>query len=54
MVLGEHVRFVLPALTGDGVFLIYDPETGIVRKSKSSGAARNLFGFRTVCVRVAR
>lgn len=54
MVLGEHVRFVLPALAEDGSFLIYDPETGIVRKSKSSGAARNLFGFRTVCVRKAR
>ena len=49
MVLGEHVRFVLPALASDGSFLIYDPESGAVKKSASAGEARSLFANRTVC-----
>jgi hypothetical protein len=50
MVLGEHVRFVLPVKDAGGNFLIYDPENGRVSSSKSAGASRDLFKYRTVCI----
>lgn len=47
MVLGEHVRFVVPELS-DGRFEIWDPETGKVSRSSDAGAARDLFSYRVV------
>jgi hypothetical protein len=51
MVAGEHVRFVLPVKDAEGNFLVYDPENGRVSSSKTAGASRNLFKYRTVCIR---
>jgi hypothetical protein len=48
MVLGEHVRFLEPALTAVGSFRIWDPENGRLIVSPNSGAARELFGYRIV------
>ncbi len=48
MVLGEHVRFLEPALTADGRFRLWDPETGKLILAKESGVARDLFSFRVV------
>ncbi len=50
MVAGEHVRFVLPVKDASGNFLVYDPETGKISPSKTAGASRNLFNYRTVCI----
>jgi hypothetical protein len=50
MVLGEHVRFLEPALAANGDFRIWDPETGKLIASKDSGAARDLFRYRIVAL----
>ncbi|MGP1587074.1 MAG: L,D-transpeptidase [Treponemataceae bacterium] len=54
MVAGEHVRFVLPVLTKDDKFLLYDPETGKVTSSKNTGDCRECFDFATVTIRQTR
>ena len=51
MVLGEHVRFVLPTKDAKGNFLVYDPENGKISPAASAGASRDLFKYRTVCIR---
>ena len=48
MVLGEHVRFLEPRLTSDGLFRLWDPETGKPLVSREAGAARELFHYRVV------
>jgi hypothetical protein len=50
MVLGEHVRFALPALAPDGRFRVWDPETGAVKSSGDAGTGRDLFGFRVLAL----
>ena len=50
MVLGEHVRFVLPEITVNGSFLLYDPETGLITAENNLGVGRDLFNNRTVCI----
>jgi len=48
MVLGEHVRFLEPALAEGGCFRLWDPESGKPIVSREAGVARELFGYRVV------
>jgi hypothetical protein len=48
MVAGEHVRFIEPALSPEGRFQVWDPETGRVTASADAGAFRELFDYRVV------
>jgi Uncharacterized protein conserved in bacteria len=50
MVLGEHVRFLEPSLSPSGEFRIWDPETGKLMISSSSGTGRELFHYRVVAL----
>jgi hypothetical protein len=50
MVLGEHVRFLEPRLSPAGDFRIWDPESGKLIVSHSSGAGRELFNYRIVAL----
>ncbi len=50
MVLGEHVRFLEPRLAPNGNFRIWDPETGKLIVSSSSGSSRDLFQYRVVAL----
>jgi hypothetical protein len=50
MVLGEHVRFLEPSLAPGGEFRIWDPETGKLIISPSSGTGRELFRYRVVAL----
>jgi hypothetical protein len=50
MVLGEHVRFLEPRLSPKGEFRIWDPETGKLIVSASSGSGRELFRYRIVAL----
>jgi hypothetical protein len=50
MVLGEHVRFALPALAPDGLFRIWDPETGKVGTCGEAGAGRDRFSYRVLAL----
>jgi hypothetical protein len=54
MVLGEHVRFLEPRLSASGEFRVWDPETGKLIVSTSSGAGRELFRYRVVVLRALR
>jgi len=54
MVLGEHVRFLEPALADDGRFRLWDPETGSLLLSRDAGAARDLFSYRVVGIFTVR
>lgn len=54
MVLGEHVRFLEPRLSAGGKFRIWDPETGKLAVSASSGAGRELFQYRVVALLAKR
>lgn len=48
MVLGEHVRFLEPALTPGGDFRLWDPENGKPLVASEAGSSRDLFGYRIV------
>jgi hypothetical protein len=50
MVLGEHVRFVLPLLSPDGLFRVWDPETGKVKSASDAGAGRDRFSYRVLAL----
>jgi hypothetical protein len=50
MVLGEHVRFLEPELAPGGAFRVWDPENGRLLVTTSSGAGRELFGYRVLAL----